>query len=444
MRPKRSKTPAILIHDGARWHLSGQAPQAAAPDAPPRAWLDALAQTHAAVRILMDGDLSRLDVALPPRTAWAEAQTLVAQDLADRTGAAPETLVAAPQPFGAGRESAVLAGFFDRDRLAALRETVEAAGLRFAGVAPLALACAAAWRARAAKSRETLIVVGMGQTLVVPPAPAVPFPVAGGLRHAALGPEAWLERFTHGARALGPEAALRLLVPGETSADLAATLREAGGFADTRALDPEAFLAEAAALAAAARPNRLDAALPMANPWEPRKRFSHAWIVTPCLLILALPYLYTWCAGLGLRAAERRYRAEAAQYLPLERATEAAQKRKDAAQRALDTENATQQTLARRRLPLAAFVQAAYFFCRHAGQTVILTGLTEHDGIVTATGTCTDQEDDLALNNALTAFAEAEGLRIASYSRETGKDDEGLPLTRFVYTIDCTRMGDAQ
>ena len=214
--------------------------------------------------------------------------------------------------------------------------------------------------------------------------------------------------------------------------------------ADARALDVEALLGEAAALVATTRPNRLGSAVTLANPWEPRKRFSHAWIVAPCLLILALPYLYTWCAGLGLRAAERRYRAEAAQYLPLEKATEAAQKRKDAAQRAYDAERATQQALAARRLPLAAFVQAAYFFCRHAGQTVILTGLTEHDGIVTATGTCTDQEDDLALNNALTAFAEAEGLRIASYSRETGKDDEGLPLTRFVYTIDCTRMGDAQ
>lgn len=444
MKPKRSSLPAILIHDGARWHLAGRAPQAGAPDAPPRAWLDALAQTHAAVRILMDGDLSRLDVALPPRTAWAEAQTLVAQDLADRTGAAPETLVAAPQPFGAGRESAVLAGFFDRDRLAALRETVEAAGLRFAGVAPLALACAAAWRARAAKSRETLIVVGMGQTLVVPPAPAVPFPVAGGLRHAALGPEAWLERFTHGARALGPEAALRLLVPGETSADLATTLREAGGFADTRALDPEAFLAEAAALAAAARPNRLDAALPMANPWEPRKRFSHAWIVTPCLLILALPFLYSGGARLGLRADERRYRAEAARYLPLERATEAAQRRRDAAQRALDAESAAQRALAERRRPLAAFVQVAYFFCKHAGATVVLDGLTERDGVVSVAGSYVDDEEGLRLREALTAFAEAEGLRLVDARDEAGVDGEGLPLTRFAYTIDCTRMGGAQ
>ena len=443
MKPKRTKTPAILIYDGARWRLPGQPPEAAAPDAPPRAWLDTLAQTHAAVRVLLDGDLARLDTALPPRTAWDEAQALVAQDLADRTGTAPEALVAVPQPFGAGREAAVLAGLFDRERLAALREAVEAAGLRFAGVVPLALACVAAWRARG-RAHETLVVVGVGQTVVAPPAPAVPFPLSGGLRHAAVSPEAWLERFTHGARALGPETALRVVVLGETRADLAATLREVGGFADARALDGEAFLAEAAALAAAARPNRLDAAAPAANPWEPRKRFSHAWIVTPCVLILALPYLYTWCAGMGLRAAERRYRAEAAQYLPLEKATEAAQKRKDAAQRAYDTARATRQALAARRLSLAAFVQAAYFFCRHAGPTVLLESLAEHDGVVIATGTYADQEDGLALSSALAAFAKAEGLRIANSTNETGKDTEGLPLTRFVHTLDCTRMGGAQ
>lgn len=443
MRPKRTKTPAILIYDGAQWRLPGQPPEAAAPDAPPRAWLDTLAQTHAAVRVLLDGDLARLDAALPPRTAWDEAQALVAQDLADRTGATPETLVATPQAFGAGREAAVLAGVFDRERLAALREAVEAAGLRFAGVASLSLACVAAWRARG-RAHETLVAVGMGQTVVAPPAPAVPWVVAGGLRHAALGPETWLERFTQGARALGPESALRVVALGEAGADLAATLRETGGFADARALDVEALLGEAAALVAATRPNRLGGAVTLANPWEPRKRFSHAWIVAPCLLILALPYLYTWCAGLGLRAAERRYRAEAAQYLPLEKATEAAQKRKDAAQRAYDAERATQQALAARRLPLAAFVQAAYFFCRHAGPTVLLESLTERGGIVTATGTYADQEDGLAMSNALAAFAEAEGLRIANSANEAGKDAEGLPLTRFVHTLDCTRMGGAQ
>ncbi len=444
MKPKRSKIPAILIYDGARWHLPGQTPVAAAPDAPPPAWLDSLAQTHTAVRFLLEGDISRLDLTLPPRTGWDEAQTIVAQEIADQTGADPASLTPAGQAYGAGRESALLAALFPQDRLVALREATEAAGLRFAGAASLALACAAVWRGKDGKARETLLVVGAGQTLVVPPAPATPFPVAGGLRHAAMSAEAWLERFTHGARALGAESALRVLVAGEPTIDLATTLRDVGGFADARALSAEGLLAEAAACAAKARTNRLGEAVPVANPWEPRKRFSHAWIVTPCLLILALPYLYTGLEHLKLRAAERRYQTKAAQFLPLERATEAAQKRKDAAQRALDTENATQQTLARRRLPLAAFVQVAYFFCKHAGPTVILTGLSERDGIVTATGTSSDQEDDLALSNALTAFAETEGLRIATSSKETTKDDEGLPLTRFVYTIDCTRMGGAQ
>ena len=444
MKPKRSSLPAILIHDGARWRLPGQAPVAAAPDAPPRAWLDALAKTHAAVRFLLDGEIRRLDVALPPRTRWAEAQALVAQEVADQTGIDPAALIPAVGACGEGREAAVLAGVFDRGRLDALRGAAAAAGLRFAGAASLGLALAAVWRARGGKARETLVVVGVGQTLVAPPAPSVPFPVSAGLRHAALGAEAWLGRFAQGTRALGADAALRVVVLGEARADLAVTLREAGGFADAQALEAEALLAEAAALAAAARPNRLGVAVPVANPWEPRKRFSHAWIVAPCLLILALPYFYTWCEGLGLRAAERRYQAEAAQFLPLERATEAAQRRKDAAQRAYDAERATQQALAARRLPLAAFVQAAYFFCKHAGPTVVLDGLTERGGVVTATGTYVDDEEGLRLREALAAFAEAEGLRLADTKDEAGVDAEGLPLTRFTYTIDCTRMGDAQ
>ncbi len=444
MKPKRPKTPATLIYDGARWRLPGQAPVAAAPDAPPRAWLDALAKTHAAVRFLLDGEIRRLDVALPPRTRWAEAQALAAQEIADQTGADPASLIPAGQPYGAGREVALLAVPFPSDRLASLRAAAEAAGLRFAGAASLSLAIAAVWRGQGGNRREALLVVGAGQTVVAPPAPSVPFPVSAGLRHAAMGASVWLERFTQGARILGAEAALRVVALGEAGGGLAETLREAGGFPDVRALDAEACLAEAASLVAGVRPNRLGVAVPVVNPWEPRKRFSNAWIVAPCLLILALPFLYSGGARLGLRADERRYRAEAARYLPLERATEAAQRRRDAAQRALDAESAAQRALAERRRPLAAFVQVAYFFCKHAGATVVLDGLTERDGVVSVAGSYVDDEEGLRLREALTAFAEAEGLRLVDARDEAGVDGEGLPLTRFAYTIDCTRMGGVQ
>ena len=280
--------------------------------------------------------------------------------------------------------------------------------------------------------------------ITLPPAPAAPQPVPAGLRHAAVAPEAWLERFTHGMRGLGADTPLRLLALGGEAEPLAAVLREQGGFADALPLAVDQPLKAAAALAASVKANNLRADFPMANPWVPRKRFSNAWIVLPCIALLALPYLYTWHENRTLAAETARYQAEASQYLPLEKATDAAQKRKAAAQRAYDNERATQNALAARRRPLAAFVQVAYFFCRNAESSLVLDSLTEQGGIVTATGTYVDDEEGLRLRAALTVFAEAEGLRLANTKDEAGKDAEGLPVKHFSYTIDCTRMGDAK
>lgn len=443
MKPKRSKIPAILIHDGAQWRLPGQAPVAAPPDAPPAAWLNDLAKTHTAVRFLLACDLRRQDVALPPRTKWAEAQNLVAQELADQTGGDSTAWVIAGRSYGEGRGAALLAGVFETGQLAALRDAAANAGLRFDGAAALSLAVAAVWRAQPA-AKQTLVVVGQGEALVVPPAPAAPQPVPAGLRHAAVAPEAWLERFTHGMRGLGADTPLRLLALGGEAEPLAAILREQGGFADALPLSAEPTLAAAVTLAASAKANNLRADLPVANPWVPRKRFSNAWIVLPCITLLALPYLYTWHEGCLLAAETARYQAEAAQYLPLEKATDAAQKRKTAAQRAYDSERSTQQALATRRLPLAAFVQVAYFFCRNAEPSLVVDSLTERGGIVSVSGTYVDDEEGLRLREALAAFAESEGLRLADTKDVTTVNAEGLPITNFTYTIDCSRMGGAK
>lgn len=443
MKPKRSKLPAILIHDGAQWRLSGQTPVTAPVDAPPAAWLKDLAKTHAAVRFLLAGDLRRQDVALPPRTKWAEAQTLVAQELADQTGGDSTAWVIAGRSYGEGRGAALLAGVFETERLAALRDAAANAGLRFDGAAALSLAVASVWRAQPA-AKQTLVVVGQGEALVVPPAPAAPQPVPAGLRHAAVAPEAWLERFTHGMRGLGADTPLRLLALGGEAEPLAAILREQGGFADALPLSAEPTLAAAATLAASAKANNLRADLPVANPWVPRKRFSNAWIVLPCITLLALPYLYSWHENRTLAAETARYQAEASQYLPLEKATDAAQKRKAAAQRAYDNERATQNALAARRRPLAAFVQVAYFFCRNAEPSLVVDSLTERGGIVSVSGTYVDDEEGLRLREALAAFAESEGLRLADTKDVTTVNAEGLPITNFTYTIDCSRMGGAK
>ncbi len=443
-KTKPSKTPAVLIHDGARWLLPGEPGRAVAapPDAPPPALLAAVSG-HASLRFLLAGEVRRVDAALPPGARWAEAQALVAQEAADQTGADPATLLCAGQAYGEGRAAALLAGVFPMGRAEALRAAAEGAGLRFGGVASLELACLAAWRGRPAAGGAAVALVGQGGTLVAAPPPAAPVPVAGGLRHAAADPAVWLARFTQGARFLDAAAPLRLVVFAEADPGLAGALRAQGGFADVAEAPCDALFAEAARLAAEARPNRLGGALPVANPWEPRKRFSHGWIVAPCAALLALPFLYGGAQDWLMAREEARYRAAAEAFLPLERAVKAAEAREGAARRALEGERAEQTALAARRRPLAAFVQTAYFFCRHAGPSVRLEALAERDGLVTARGVYADPEDGVRLNADLAAFAGREGLRVARTVVSEGKDAEGLPLSRFEIAVDGSRLGEA-
>lgn len=441
-----NRTPAVLIHDGARWILPGESPRAlpGPPDAIPSELLAAL-PPGAPVRLLLEGEVRRLEAALPPRLRWAEAQTLFAQEAADLAGADPEGLICASQAHGVGMGATALAGLFPRERVEALRAAVGAAGHRFGGVAPLALACAAAWRVRKGAG-QTLALVGQGQTLIVPPPPAAPSPLPGGLRHAATDAQGWVGRFVRGARFLQANTPLRVVAPAADAEGerLAEALAAGGGFAEARAMPSAPLLAEAARLMAAVRPNRLGQALPLANPWEPRKRFPHGWIVAPCAVLLALPFLWGRWQDARMAADTRRYRADAAEWLPLEKAVKAAQARKEAAQRALAAEEALQRALADRRRPLAAFVHMAYFFCRNAGDSVLLDGLEGRGAAVSARGVYADPEDGARLKAALAAFAARRGLRVTGLSETQGKDAEGLAVTRFEVTVDAAGLGGAK
>lgn len=441
-----SRVPAVLIHDGVRWSLPGDPGQRlpGAPNEPPEALLAALAQTHRSVRFLLSCDLRRAEITFPPRLRRSERHALLAQEMADRSGADSETLLCTETAGGAGASSGVLMGAFGRGAVEALWRRTEAAGLRFGGVAALELACLAAWRRRS-PTGQSLVLVGQGQMLVVPPPPGEPTPAAGGLRHAADDIAGWLTRFARGAaRSLHPETPLRVVALGEDAMGRTLTERLSlnEGFAAAQSLPSAPLLAEAAHLVAGVRPNRAGEAVPLENPHEPRKRFSNGWIVAPCAVLLALPFLYGWAEDLRLSAATRRYQREATRYLPLEKTIQTARARKEAAQRALSAEENLQRTLAERRRPLAAFIHAAYFFCRHARASVLLESLEERDGRVTARGTFADREDGVRMEAALLAFAAEVGLRVAETSVSAGNDAEGLPLSRFVYVLDSTYLGE--
>ena len=444
-RPKRILKPAVLLYDGTRWirpDAPGE-PRPGTPDTPPPDWLANLAVSRRSVRYLISGDLRRMDAALPAGLRRSERQALMAQEAADLSGADPASLLCMGTALGGGRGSATLVGVFARETVLALAERTVAAGLRFGGVASLELACLAAWRL-GRPGGKALILLSQSQTLAVPPEPELPVVLSGGLRHAAADAAGWLARFTRAARVITPASPVRMIALGNDAEALALaeglTLR--AGYESVLTTPCEPLLAEAVRLTAEARPNRAGSCVPLENPCEPRKRFSHAWIAVPCVILLAAPFLCGWAAEARLRADTGRYRADAAQYLPLEKAVRSARAREEAARKALAEEESLQRFLAGRRRPLAAYVHAAYFFCRHAGPTMLLESLEDTGGRVTAKGTFADSEEGVRLEAALLDFAAKEGLRVAETSVTKAADAEGMPQLRFVYTLDYTRLGE--
>lgn len=448
------KTSAILIHDGSQWwwqdhSQAGEAPRAfkGTLEEPPEDLLQAVSEASL-LRFLLAGEVRRLDIALPGggplpgRLRWAEVQALIAQETADLSGADPAGLLCAGKSYGLRKSGALLAGVFDRNRIEALHEHVSAAEFSFGGVASLELALLAAWSQRPTAATQALVLVGQRSTLVVPPGGGVATPIAGGLQHAALDGNSWLTRFTHGARSLTPSTPLRVWSLGEGAETLVTLLHETGGFADAQALPTAPLLNEAVALAVSARANNLAGALPLVNPYEPRKRFSHGWIVAPCVVLLALPFLYGWLEDFRLQQATKAYSEEAEQYLPLEKAIKDAQKKKESVQKALSAEEATQKALADRRRPLAAMVHMAYFFSRHAGYSLILESLEESGGTIVARGHFSDPEDYPRLNESLTAFCTETGLRVVRIAIEPGKDAEGLAVSAINLVIDTSGLGE--
>ena len=207
-------------------------------------------------------------------------------------------------------------------------------------------------------------------------------------------------------------------------------------------LERESVYQGAARMAMAAAANSLKPPLPVANPHIPRRRFSHAWIVAPCLLLLALPLLYAAVERQRHRARVRAYNAEAALYLPLEQKIAAAERKKEGLQARYQREAALQQQLAERRKPLAAFINVAYFFSKYAGDSVLLDYIRDTGAAILVSGVYSDPEDGLALNENLATFAAAKGLRITGNKVSEERDSEGAPRLRLDLSFDYQGLKD--
>lgn len=398
------------------------------------------------IRLLLAGEVRRLETALPSGLRFDDIGTLLANEIADLSGAYAGDLLcagAASDVLGM-KGGVVLSGCFERGQIKAFRDQLDEAGLAFDGVAALELACLAYWHATHGDRSETLVMLGQAHTFIVPARKLAespgPLPVSGGVRHIANDPDGWLTRFQRGTRFLEKAKSINLLAMAASREGVDAAFGRLASFPPIQPLAREEVYAGAALAALAARANNPKAAVPVANPYIPRKRFSHAWIVLPCLLILAVPLLYLLLDVQNLKAATKRYKQESAQYLPLEKRIKDADKKKKDTQAGYQRELAVQKQLAERRKPLAAFIHVAYFFSKYAGYSVLLDSISDAGGTLLVRGVYTDTEDGLALNQELTRFATEKGLRIVKNDLAADRDAEGGTRLRLEITVDYANV----
>jgi hypothetical protein len=450
-----SRRQAVLVHDGQAWFLfcrdgsaaslRGQQPGPA--DRIPGDLLEAAAAGGAArVRFLLAGEVRRLETALPPGLRFDDVSALLANEIAEQSGSYGNDLLcagAASDVLGA-KGGTVLAGCFERALLQNLRGQLAEAGLDFDGVAALELACLAHWRATHGDRAETLMIVGQAHIFIAPERQLAdshgPLSVSGGVRHIKSDPDGWGARFQRGTRFLEKAKGVHLLAMADPQDGIGGVVGRTAALSPLHALEREAVYEGAAHAAAAARANSLKAAVPVANPYIPRKRFSHAWIALPCLLILALPPLYLLLTNQRLKAGTEKYNTEAAQFLPLEKKVKDADKKKKDLQAGYQSELSVQNQLANRRKPLAAFIHMTYFFSKHAGNTLLLDTVSDAGNVIFIRGVYTDPEDGLALNDDLTRFTADKGLRVAENKVSEDRDAEGVARLRLELSVDYANM----
>lgn len=267
-----------------------------------------------------------------------------------------------------------------------------------------------------------------------------PMTLSGGLRQFARDPEAWLTRFQRSTRFLSRAVRVDLLVPG----DGAKQLKEGFAAKDTEfaltAMDAHDALEDAARLASGSRINHLAPSFPLSNPFIPRKRFSHAFIVIPCLLILLSPLATRALVDWQFERRKERVGHEAAPYRPLEQAIKDAEKRLETAkQNYLETLGFEQQ-LADRRRPLYAAIHLSYFFSKYAGSSVRLESIVDKGGSLEIRGWFKDPEAEVALNNAFQSFAADKNLRVVRNDATMKKSPEGQTILTLELVVDYTGM----
>ncbi|MGN0832248.1 MAG: hypothetical protein ACI4RD_01200 [Kiritimatiellia bacterium] len=478
MNPKHAKGrfDAVMIHDGQAWQLlSGDGlREASAPvpgpanRLPPTLVELAVRAQCRRVRFLLAGDVHRMEGAIPRGMALAQANAVIRASIAETTGVEADGLLVAGLSlvWGNVRKPFTLAGKFDGDLAEDLHVTLAEAGIGCAGFASLEMALLAVWknalegngalprdrsgRGETRPSRAaSLVIVGMGQSFVVPaPRGTNPGPqtVACGWRHFTADAANWLARFQRAAVGIdkgSPLCILALASRGTPAAEsVAATLRTAG-YAEASAASADEWLCAAARVALLAQANRTQGvAVPVASPYEPRQRFSPAWLVAVALAILALPTGFRWACEWQTERECRRLAAEATPFRPLEERIKKTKKALAAAEAEHTGEQAAQRARLAARRPLVAFIDVAYYFCKYAGASLTLDAIEQRGDRIEVRGTFSDPEDGVRLNKGMLEYARRKHIEVVNNEFVHAADGDAAFASRFTIALDCAKVGE--
>lgn len=450
---RRGRFDAVAVHDGAAWRLirleSSTADEIAriesASNRIPSEVVEKASEAQVrSIRFLLSGEMYRIEGAIPGNASLARANEQMRLAIAEASGTDAEGCLVAGMTFRwpGVRKPFTLAGRIDGDFAEDVNAALSEAGIACAGFASLEIAVLAVWRARMS-SRASLACVGVSQSLVVAPARGAnggPQTAACGLRHFAADAENWLVRFMRTLGPVGKGDPLRLLTWGDGAA-LAARLASAG-YSHVEVEDSAAWLADVAKAAAASRANRLaNTPVPVANPYEPRKKFSSGWIAAAAAAILLLPSLYRVCCTVAVDARCRALAEERRVLEPCASEVRAAQKALASARAELSDEKASESARIAMRRPLVAFIDVSYFFCRHAGGSTVLDSIVQRGDRISAEGVFHDPEDGVRLNKAVLAYAKERGLEIVENVADAVADEESSGANRFRLVFDCSNVG---
>ncbi len=450
-----NKRTAVLTYDGRDWsafcfhrNAVSRLNEAGGSNSIPVGILNFLhEQKTRVVRILLDGEVSRLETSLPAKLAFGEASQMLAHEIAEQSGGDGMELVCAG---GSGSlvgvlEPCLITGAFERQRVDGLHQQLNQSGFQFDGVGSLELACASHWNAHRNRDKETLILFGRDHGFVLParnlPDQPGPLSLSGGLRQLERDPETWKTRFARGNRYLMNGESLSVFVLGAETFHMAPVLGAIENFPKPDYPELDALLEGAARQAALGQANQFNTPVPIRNPHVLRKRFNHAFIVIPSLLILILSVAGPWgLSELLLHSVKSEYQDVVAELGPLEKRIEEAEKRKSQVKGNYDSAVNLQQKLADRRKPLFAFIHLTYFFSKYAGDTVRLESISDRGGMIEVRGVYTDPEEGLTLGTELNKFSADKNLRIVRNRVAERRDAEGKVVLELELDVDYRKL----